>query len=31
MLEYPAGAIVTLVVAVNLMSDGIKRLVQRSA
>jgi peptide/nickel transport system permease protein len=31
MLEYPAGAIVALVVAVNLTSDGIKRLVQRSA
>ena len=30
MLEYPAGAIVVLVIAVNLMSDGIRRLVQRS-
>ncbi|MBI5931030.1 MAG: ABC transporter permease [Chloroflexi bacterium] len=30
MLEYPAGAIVTLVIAVNLMSDGIRKLVQRS-
>jgi peptide/nickel transport system permease protein len=30
MLEYPAGAIVTLVIGVNLMSDGIRKLVQRS-
>lgn len=29
-LTYPAGAIAVLVVSVNLMSDGIKRLVQRA-
>lgn len=29
-LTYPAGAIALLVVSVNLMSDGIKRLVQRA-
>ncbi|MCB9435793.1 MAG: ABC transporter permease [Anaerolineales bacterium] len=29
-LIYPAAAIVLLVISVNLMSDGIKRLVQRS-
>lgn len=29
-LVYPAAAIVLLVISVNLMSDGIKRLVQRS-
>lgn len=29
-LEYPAGAIALLVVGVNLMSDGIKRIVQKS-
>ncbi|HML24208.1 MAG TPA: ABC transporter permease [Aggregatilinea sp.] len=29
-LEYPAGAIALLVVGVNLMSDGIRRAVQRS-
>lgn len=31
MLEYPAGAIVVLVIAVNLMSDGIRKLVQRTS
>ncbi len=31
MLEYPAGAIVVLVIAVNLMSDGIRKLVQRNS
>ncbi|NJL95147.1 MAG: ABC transporter permease [Anaerolineae bacterium] len=30
-LEYPAGAIAALVVGVNLMSDGIKRALQKSA
>ena len=29
-LEYPAGAIALLVIGVNLMSDGIRRAVQRS-
>ncbi|MCL4879596.1 MAG: ABC transporter permease [Anaerolineae bacterium] len=29
-LEYPAGAIALLVIGVNLMSDGIKRTVQKS-
>ncbi|HLA42298.1 MAG TPA: ABC transporter permease [Aggregatilineales bacterium] len=29
-LEYPAGAIAILVISVNLMSDGIKRVVQKS-
>lgn len=29
-LEYPAGAIALLVIGVNLMSDGIKRIVQKS-
>lgn len=29
-LEYPAGAIALLVVGVNLMSDGIRRAIQRS-
>lgn len=31
MLEYPAGAIVVLVIAVNVMSDGIRKLVQRTS
>ncbi len=30
-LEYPAGAIALLVIGVNLMSDGIKRMVQKSS